>query len=123
MDAQRGEVYAALYERPEGDDSACRLLLEAASGSPEDILSAWLKERDLRGVAFHGDGAVRYASRIHAILGNYVTIATTVPPLAPAIGLIAAREPKRAVVPHAIIPVYVRRPDAELARERRTGSA
>jgi tRNA threonylcarbamoyladenosine biosynthesis protein TsaB len=123
MDAQRGEVFAALYEHPAEEAEGARLVFEAAHGSPEDILSAWLKERDLRGVEFHGDGAVRYASRIRAILGDYVQIAASVPALAPAIGRIAAREPHRAVVPHAIQPVYVRRPDAELARDRRTGSA
>ena len=123
MDAQRGEVFAALYEHPADAAEPSRLIFEAASGSPEDILAEWLKERDLRGVEFHGDGAVRYASRIHAVLGDYVRVATPVPPLAPAIGRIAAREPHRAVVPHAIMPVYVRRPDAELARDRRAGSA
>ena len=121
MDAQRGEVFAALYERAADESEADRILFEPSHGSPEDILSAWLKERDLRGVAFHGDGAVRYASRIHAVLGDYVRVATGVPPLAPAIGRIAAREPHRAVIPHAIQPVYVRRPDAELARDRRAG--
>ena len=29
---------------------------------------------------------------------------------------IAALHPERAVTPHAIVPIYVRRPDAELAR-------
>ena len=42
-----------------------------------------------------------------------------VPRLAAAIGLIAARHPDRAVLPHAIVPIYVRRPDAEIARDRR----
>jgi tRNA threonylcarbamoyladenosine biosynthesis protein TsaB len=108
MDAQRHEVFAAIPGET-----------EPASGSPEDILSAWLAQTDLRGIEFHGDGAVRYAERIRKILGDYVTIATTTPPLAGSIGLIAAREPHRGVVPHAIVPIYIRRPDAELARDRR----
>jgi tRNA threonylcarbamoyladenosine biosynthesis protein TsaB len=122
MDAQRGEVFAALYERRAGEGAASPLF-DATSGTPEDILSAWLKDMDLRGVQFHGDGAVRYSPRIRTVLGEYVHIATEVPPLAAAIGRIAAREPQRAVSPHAIVPVYVRRPDAELARDRRAGSA
>ena len=108
MDAQRHEVFAAIPGE-----------IEATSGSPEDVLAAWLSETDLRGIEFHGDGAVRYADRIHHVLGDYVRVAAAVPPLAAAIGAIAHREPQRAVSPHAIIPIYVRRSDAELARERR----
>ena len=108
MDAQRQEVFAEIPGE-----------IEAASGTPEDILSAWLSRTDLRGIEFHGDGAVRYAERIHKVLGRYVQTATGTPPLAGAIGAIAAREPARAVLPHAIVPIYVRRPDAELARDRR----
>jgi len=42
------------------------------------------------------------------------------PPLAPAIALIAGRKASRGegTLPHAIRPLYVRRPDAELARDR-----
>jgi ribosomal-protein-alanine N-acetyltransferase len=39
-------------------------------------------------------------------------------PLAEAIARIAGRAPDRAVAPHAVRPVYIRRPDAEVARER-----
>lgn len=110
MDAQRGEVFAAIPGE-----------FEASSASPEDVLANWLSHTDLRGIAFHGDGAVRYADRIVKVLGQYVTVATSVPPLAGAIGVMAAHQPHRAVHPHAIVPIYVRRPDAELARDRRLG--
>jgi hypothetical protein len=46
-----------------------------------------------------------------------------VPPLAPHIALIAAAAPGRAVAPHAVAPIYIRRPDAELARDRRAREA
>jgi hypothetical protein len=36
--------------------------------------------------------------------------------------LIAAASAGRAVVPHAVVPLYVRRPDAVLARERRNAA-
>lgn len=111
MDAQRQEVFASIPGE-----------IDPASGSPEDILGQWLSQTDLRGIEFHGDGAVRYAERIHKVLGNYVRVAGSVPPLAGSLGLIAAREPGRAVLPHAIIPIYVRRSDAELARDRRSGA-
>jgi hypothetical protein len=71
MDAQRHEVFAAIPGE-----------IDATSGSPEDVLAAWLSETDLRGIEFHGDGAVRYADRIHHVLGEYVRVAAGVPPLA-----------------------------------------
>ena len=40
-------------------------------------------------------------------------------PLAATIARIAHAHPERATLPHAIVPLYVRRPDAELARDRR----
>ena len=43
-----------------------------------------------------------------------------VPHLATWIGRIAMESPDRAVAPHAVAPIYVRRPDAEIARDRRT---
>jgi hypothetical protein len=43
----------------------------------------------------------------------------TPPLLAGLVGQIAAENPSRAVLPHAIVPIYVRRSDAELARARR----
>jgi hypothetical protein len=38
------------------------------------------------------------------------------PPLAPVAAMIAGIAPERAVPPHAIVPIYVRAADAELAR-------
>jgi tRNA threonylcarbamoyladenosine biosynthesis protein TsaB len=108
MDAHRKEVFASIPGE-----------IEPTSGTPEDVLAGWLSQTDLRGVEFHGDGAVRYGARIHHVLGDYVRVASGTPPLAGAIGAIAAAEPHRAVLPHAIVPIYVRRPDAELARDRR----
>jgi hypothetical protein len=76
----------------------------------------------LSGAEFHGDGAVRYRDDILAMRGSSAVVAAAVPPLAGAIGRIAARRAGEAVVPHAIVPIYVRRPDAELARDRRSGA-
>ena len=39
--------------------------------------------------------------------------------LAGAAGWIAHAAPERAVHPHALVPLYVRRPDVEIARDRR----
>lgn len=118
VDAQRGEVFAQLFERRELVEAG-----PALAQAPEAVLHTWRQAAPLEGVAFHGDGAVRYAERIRAVLGRNTQIADAAAPLAGVIGMITAREPQRAVLPHAIAPIYVRRPDAELARARREGSA
>lgn len=128
MDAQRTQVYAQTFDvrDPAGGAVGWQPLgvgtTRALSASPEEVLAAWGADGVVRNTQFHGDGAVRYAERIRAILGPDTVVATEVLPLAGAIGRIAAAEPGRAVVPHAIVPIYVRRPDAELARERREGA-
>ncbi len=113
MDAQRGEVFAALF-----DASGRRVIVEPTAATPAQTLDRW---RTLAGGAvprFIGDGAVRYASIIRTALGPSVDIVEP-PPLAPVIGRLACDAPERAVDPHAVVPIYIRRPDAELARAQR----
>jgi tRNA threonylcarbamoyladenosine biosynthesis protein TsaB len=116
MDAQRGEVFAALYAR-DGDD--WRNELAATSATAEATLVDWSAVTPLGGVRFVGDGAVRYRDAIAARLPQHAPVTAEVPALAPAIARIAFRHPERAVAPYAVMPIYVRKPDAELARDRR----
>ena len=116
MDAQRGEVFAALYSA-DGRD----VLIEAVSAPPDDVLGAWSRHTKLSELTFIGDGADRYRDVIRARLGATASISPP-PPLAGLAGRIAAAEPSRAVVPHAIVPIYVRKSDAELARARRAAT-
>jgi tRNA threonylcarbamoyladenosine biosynthesis protein TsaB len=111
MDAQRGEVFAALY-----DASAQHTLEPPSSRSPADTLHEWQPALGTNPVVFAGDGAVRYHDTIVATLGPQAAVIERVPLLAAALARIAARDPERAVLPHAVVPIYVRRPDAELAR-------
>ena len=114
IDAHRGEVFATLY----GGNGT--VLEPPTSLKPEATLEHWAAAlAHASRVRFAGDGAVKYRSAIEATLGASAEIPAGVPPLAGAIARIAAREPGRAVRPHAVIPLYVRRPDAELARDRR----
>lgn len=115
MDAGRNQVFAQLF----ADAGDATLPLAA---TPGEVLETWSRNRRLDGVEFHGDGALRYAVAIRAALGAATRVAVELPPLAGAIARIAAGAPERAVLPHAIVPIYVRRPDVELARERRGGS-
>jgi tRNA threonylcarbamoyladenosine biosynthesis protein TsaB len=114
IDAHRGEVFAALME------ADGRLVAPASSLTPDATLDAWTAAiATASGVRFVGDGAVRYRDVIDRRMGSRAAIEDRVPPLARAIASIAGREPDRAVRPHALSPLYVRRPDAELARDRR----
>jgi tRNA threonylcarbamoyladenosine biosynthesis protein TsaB len=120
INAWRGDVYAALYE-----DS--RAAGEPVVASPADLL------RDLsRGpeppspndIMFIGDGAETYREIILARLGHAARIADPVAPtLAGIIAILATIEHRNGhrPPPHAIRPLYVRRPDVELARGGVTG--
>jgi len=114
VDAHRGEVFATLYA---GDGTT--VLEPPTSLPPGETLDAWAAALDgLDTLRFAGDGAIRYRAAIDARLGPRADVAAAVPPLAGTIGRLAAREPGRAVTPHAVVPLYVRRSDAELARDR-----
>jgi tRNA threonylcarbamoyladenosine biosynthesis protein TsaB len=119
LDAQRGEVFAQVFEQ--GSGFSYRARHAAISAGPDAVLE--MQAPDLDGTVFHGDGALKFRDAIQARLGGGVEIVDPVRPLAGAIGRVAHEHPERAVAPHAIMPIYVRRPDAELARERRSGGA
>jgi tRNA threonylcarbamoyladenosine biosynthesis protein TsaB len=116
IDALRGEVFAALY-----DGSVDRPLLAPSSAPPAATLEAWAAPIGARPVVFAGDGAVRYREVIAATLGARATVREPAPTLAAEAARIAAAHPERAVAPHGIVPIYVRRPDVELARGRARG--
>jgi tRNA threonylcarbamoyladenosine biosynthesis protein TsaB len=115
IDAHRGEVFASLVA-PDGTT----VLQGPSSLAPEQTLEAWRQALSAwPRVRFTGDGAVKYEAVIRHALGERASIDGDAPVLAEAIAEIAAADPSRAVHPHAIVPLYVRRPDAELARDRR----
>jgi tRNA threonylcarbamoyladenosine biosynthesis protein TsaB len=117
MDASRGEVFAAYYLRS-GD---AKPLWDAGSppivGLPEQVLRG-TPDHALTGV-FIGDGAVRYRTEIQAHTDGRAVVLEA-PALAPFIARIALARAARgeAGPPHALQPLYIRRPDAELARDR-----
>jgi tRNA threonylcarbamoyladenosine biosynthesis protein TsaB len=113
MDAQRGEVFAALYA-PDGRD----LLIPPVSAPPRAVLDAWAESAHPGPTMFIGDGAIRHQEFLRQEIGSQVRVIAP-PPLAGIIGQIAVEDPGRADLPHAIVPIYVRQSDAELARARR----
>ncbi len=124
MDAQRHEVFSALGDcGPASDRDAAdvRIVDGPGVGAPADTLSRWTPFLDGRDVWFIGDGALAYRQLIEACSAPGLHLVEPTPPLALAVARIAARlaSSGAAVPPHALKPLYVRRPDAEIARDRR----
>lgn len=117
VDAWRGDVYAVLFEdgRQIGEPTVARpaaLLDELARSKPTPYTND---------VLFIGDGAETYRDLIASRLGHAARMADPVVPLlAAVIAMLATIEYKSGhrPPPHAIRPIYVRRSDAELARDR-----
>ncbi len=124
IDGGRREVFAALYRAAPGGhpDTGLAEIAPPAVGKPDAILRQWEPLAPLGEVHFVGDGALAYARAIHEWPSAAGASVEAPPLLAPAVAEIAAARAARggAVRPHAIVPVYVRRPDAELAKERDT---
>jgi tRNA threonylcarbamoyladenosine biosynthesis protein TsaB len=120
IDAHRGEVFSALYRVEDaGLFTPERVVeLEAPSvASPERTLAEWARHR-LHGAVFAGDGAARY-DRVLREAGHAGALIAPAP-LAGAIGCLAAVSAGRGLAagPGAVQALYVRRPDAELHRDR-----
>jgi tRNA threonylcarbamoyladenosine biosynthesis protein TsaB len=115
MDAHRRDVFSALYEIQRASGQAVSTLVEIESPTvarPADTLARW----STLGLpaAVCGDGAELYADQVPS---SCVVVPT--PPLAGLIGRLAsvmARE-GATVHPAGVQPLYVRRPDAEIARD------
>ena len=112
VEAWRGEVYAALYE--DGVE------VEPATVEHPDRLLERLSAQ--RGIVFIGGGAQTHRDAILAALGDGARIAEPVAPLLAGTIALMAGESARAghqPPPHAIRPLYVRRPDAGAASDAR----
>jgi tRNA threonylcarbamoyladenosine biosynthesis protein TsaB len=113
IDAWRGEVYAALYE--DGRE------IEPPTVEHPDALLTRYVARGVR-CTFTGEAAGIYRTAIRDAMGARAQIGEPVAPaLAGRIALIATDEVRggHRPPPHAIRPLYVRRPDAERARDAR----
>lgn len=125
MDAQRGEVFAARYRVATARDGVATAVApvdEPVSMPPELVAAQWRAD-GLGTALFVGDGALHYRTAVAAAGGGRWRIIDPTPALAGTIGVMAAEALAGggAFLPHAIAPVYVRRSDAELARDRRQG--
>ena len=93
--------------------------------APLTALAGWARPGEGPRLELVGDGALAYAAAFESALGARVRVMTPVPALSPAVAVLAARAARAglAVPPGGVRPLYVRRPDAELARERREKQA
>lgn len=119
VDAWRGDVYAALFEdgQPVGEPVVAR---------PSSLLDTLAPRGFANDVLFIGDGAETYRDVILSRLGHAARMADPVVPLLGGIvAMLATIEYKNGhrPPPHAVRPIYVRRSDAELARDRIPDSA
>jgi tRNA threonylcarbamoyladenosine biosynthesis protein TsaB len=111
IDAHRGEIFAALY-------SGLTVVEGPSVATPARTLELWRERLGERRVVAIGDGAARYVDVLRAFGPSLRLSEPTAPMLAPSIAELAEREAAagRTIAPHAIVPIYIRRPDAELAR-------
>lgn len=122
MDAHRGEVFGAVYRV--GQDGVVTECYPPVVGSSAALLEEWVPLLEESEVLFVGNAVERSRVGINDSLGAEIRLDSSMPPLAPTVAALAQAKANdndndNVLLPHAIRPVYVRRPDAELARDRR----
>ena len=118
LDGQRGDVFFAAWLRRAGEPFvADGPLIVPAVGSPRDVLGAVAAVRGPYAVALLGDAALRAGEQWRDL--ESLDVGPVTHTLAEMAARVAAGRVHEAGAPHALRPVYIRRPDAELARARR----
>ncbi|MEO8256601.1 MAG: tRNA (adenosine(37)-N6)-threonylcarbamoyltransferase complex dimerization subunit type 1 TsaB [Acidobacteriota bacterium] len=124
-DAQRRDVFTALYEispAPLFTSSRLKPIDVAAVGDPASTLARWSRLAGRAPLVFSGDGSLQYRDIILAQRPD--TRIVEAPPLAGVIGLMASHlaAAGETITPGEIRPFYIRRPDAEVDREKRNSA-
>jgi ribosomal-protein-alanine N-acetyltransferase len=118
LDGQRGDVFLAAFEcGAAGRFEECRLVLAPRAAGPAEAAAALAALPSSPPMVLVGDGALAHAPAFTAALPGVRIEALAVPIALPAARLAADRM-SQSVAPHALRPIYLRRPDAELARAR-----
>lgn len=108
VDGHRGEVFFGVWRNGAP-------VIEASVGRPEDVIAAARAAAAGAPIVVAGDGAAKYADVWTAAGWSIVTPLMT---LAEAAVRLAAGGRVPSGPPHATRPIYVRRPDAVIVRER-----
>src|SRR4029079_2417253 len=113
LDAARREVFTALYDASVRDGIVTMRSIDAPAVSPAAaVLTRWELLVETRRVRMTGSGALAYADALNAS-----SIGTDLVPPAGALAATAGRlaydahVARRSGPPHALQPLYVRRPD------------
>jgi tRNA threonylcarbamoyladenosine biosynthesis protein TsaB len=122
MEAYRGEVFAALYRVDADEQTDVTLVSLPVVGAPAEVADRWRHlvspdDSEDGAVTIVGD-AVPTTERVLREAFGTKAVLLDAPLLAGVLASLAAASPERAVRPHAIVPMYVRKPDAEIARDR-----
>ena len=124
IDGKRGEVFSAIYGLEtirDGLDAHWAIRVKPIAATPDVVLDQWTAELANQSSWFIGDAVPLYESILKNRLGPNSRTIFEIPPLAEQIALMASSDSwiGQITSPHALRPLYVRRPDAELARDRR----
>ena len=132
VDAKRGEIFSALYvlranadTMPTDHDHRPGERWHANVGpvavQPAPLRDTWADHLSDRQIWILGDGVPGCRPLLEQQLGARARLLDNLPLTAGVMAVMASTEPwqTQAAAPHALQPLYVRRPDAELARERR----
>src|SRR5262245_9471070 len=122
MDAHRRDVFSALFQttsRPAFEPSGLVEIDAPAVGEPAASMKRW-DSAGRKPDVIAGDGAIVYASAIPAQVSTLEQL-----PLAAVIARMAAARARvgDTVDPAGIQPLYIRRPDAEIARDAQHGTS
>ena len=114
MDAARSEVFAVRYRRDGRQLFGIAAVDTPVSAPPADVAAAWASDGPMVS-SWIGDGALRYRAYIEG------TQTDPTPVLAPLVARLATTGAAAGLAgsPHALRPLYVRPPDAELARMKK----
>ena len=120
LDGARGDLFVAIFDF-DGAEIDPPAVFGPAAIKPGEVASALgsLPQRERTVIA--GDGVGRYGAVLSLSVPE-ATIDDRPWNLASGAALLAGQQTDRAVPPHALRPLYVRRPDAVLARERAVGT-
>jgi tRNA threonylcarbamoyl adenosine modification protein YeaZ/ribosomal-protein-alanine acetyltransferase len=123
LDGQRGDVFVAAWDATERQSiETCPVVIAPEVTRPAEAAGAIAARWPSAPVVMLGDGGERYPDVFRARLSNAQLIAPVEPIAASAVTL-ASRRLSQAAAPHALKPIYLRRPDAELARARAQADA
>ena len=118
LDAGRQEVFAARYRADASAPFGATAIEDPMSARPAAVLERWRATGEPMPAVWIGGGAVTCAAILE--MGGVPVRILDTPLLAPLVAELGEQIEKfnGTVAPHALRPLYIRRPDAELARSR-----